>query len=90
MTGAGVSPSLTTPAHPPVRTIGVRALPLLPGTPGLSDEDLEAIDRRLAADDAAREQTYPGMATARQPVHTVYVPATSRWPRSGAARPPRP
>ena len=70
-----VLPSLTTAAHPPVRTIGVRALPLTPGTPGLSDEDLEAIDRRLAADDAAREQTYPGMATARQPVHTVYVPA---------------
>jgi citrate lyase beta subunit len=58
-----------------VPTIGVRALPLTPGTPGLSDEDLEAIDRRLAADDAARQQAYPGLATARQPVHTVYVPA---------------
>jgi citrate lyase beta subunit len=50
-------------------------LPLTPGTPGLSDEDLEAIDRGLAADDTARERAYPGMATARQPVHTVYVPA---------------
>ena len=32
--------SLTSAAHPPVRTIGVRALPLTPGAPGLSEEDL--------------------------------------------------
>ena len=70
-----VLPSLTMAAQSSVRTIGVRALPLTPGTPGLTDEDLEAIDRRLAADDAAREQAYPGTATTRQPVHTVYVPA---------------
>ena len=56
-------------------TIGVRSLPLTPGVPGLSDEDLAAIDRRLAADDATRERTYPGIALERQPVHTVYVPA---------------
>ena len=67
--------AVTMAAQPSVRTIGVRALPLTPGTPGLTDEDLEAIDRRLAADDAAREQAYPGTATTRQPVHTVYVPA---------------
>ena len=48
---------------------------LAPGPPGLSDEDLAAVDRGLAADDAARERAYPGWPTARQPVHTVYVPA---------------
>jgi len=58
-----------------VTTIGVRSLPLTPRLPGLSEDDLEAIDRRLAADDAARERTYPGAVTGRQPVHTVYVPA---------------
>src|ERR671916_1371195 len=58
-----------------VTTIGIRSLPLTPRLPGLSDEDLAAIDRRLAADDAAREQRYPGAVTTRQPVHTVYVPA---------------
>ena len=56
-------------------TIGVPSLPLTPGLPGLSEEDLEAIDRRLAADDAARDRTYPGVVVGRQPVHTVYVPA---------------
>src|SRR5918998_428744 len=58
-----------------VTTIGIRSLPLTPRLPGLSDEDLAAIDRRLAADDAARERDYPGTGTGRQPVHTVYVPA---------------
>jgi citrate lyase beta subunit len=58
-----------------VTTIGVRSLPLTPGVPGLSDDDLAAIDRRLAADDATRERTYPGTGLQRQPVHTVYVPA---------------
>lgn len=33
------------------------------------------IDRRLAADDVARQRAYPGDARDRQPVHTVYVPA---------------
>jgi citrate lyase beta subunit len=58
-----------------VTTIGIRSLPLTPGVPGLSEEDLAAIDRRLAVDDAARERDYPGTGTGRQPVHTVYIPA---------------
>ncbi|MDQ2882208.1 MAG: hypothetical protein M3Y48_13565 [Actinomycetota bacterium] len=33
------------------------------------------IDARLAVDDAARQDRYPGAAAQRQPVHTVYVPA---------------
>jgi citrate lyase beta subunit len=59
-------------AQPSVTVIGGRVVPL---STGLSDEDLDQIDRRLAADDAARERDYPGAATFRQPVHTVYVPA---------------
>jgi citrate lyase beta subunit len=59
-------------AHPSVTVIGGRVVPL---STGLSDEDLDQIDRRLAADDAARERAYPGDSTSRQPVHTVYVPA---------------
>ena len=75
MTAHASSPNLAMAAQPSAPRIGVRALPLTPGIPGLSEEDLEAIDRRLAADDAARERTYPGTLTTRQPVHTVYVPA---------------
>ena len=51
---------------------GVPAMPL---SPGLDEEDLADLDRRLAADDAARRQAYPGPSIRRQPVHTVYVPA---------------
>ncbi|MCL2585805.1 MAG: aldolase [Streptosporangiales bacterium] len=43
------------------------------------DIDLEnltaELDERLAADDAALAVRYPGERAARQPVHTVYVPA---------------
>ena len=47
----------------------------MPLTPGLSEEELADLDLRLAADDAARRQAYPGPRMKRQPVHTVYVPA---------------
>jgi citrate lyase beta subunit len=47
----------------------------LPLAPGLSEEDLARLDQRLAADDAARRQAYPGPSHKRQPVHTVYIPA---------------
>jgi hypothetical protein len=47
----------------------------LPLPPGLSEEDLADLDQRLAADDAARREAYPGPGGKRQPVHTVYVPA---------------
>ena len=47
----------------------------MPIPPSLSEEDLADLDQRLAADDAARRQTYPGPRMKRQPVHTVYVPA---------------
>ncbi|WP_375477750.1 DUF6986 family protein [uncultured Jatrophihabitans sp.] len=35
----------------------------------------DRLDTLLAADDAERARRYPGSAPARQPVHTVYVPA---------------
>ncbi|MDQ2791191.1 MAG: aldolase [Pseudonocardiales bacterium] len=35
----------------------------------------DRLSARLAADDAARQDRYPGVAAQRQPVHTVYVPA---------------
>jgi citrate lyase beta subunit len=41
----------------------------------LTEEDLAAVDQRLAASDAQRVAAYPGDRTDRQPVHTVYVPA---------------
>jgi citrate lyase beta subunit len=43
--------------------------------PALQRRDLAAIDELLVADDARRTARYPGPSTARQPVHTVYVPA---------------
>jgi citrate lyase beta subunit len=42
---------------------------------GLNEEDLAELDKRLAADDAARRKAYPGPSNRRQPVHTVYIPA---------------
>jgi citrate lyase beta subunit len=42
---------------------------------GTADELADDVDARLAADDADRLRRYPGSSTARQPVHTVYVPA---------------
>ena len=47
----------------------------MPLAPGLSEEDLAWLDQRLAADDTARRQAYPGPSHKRQPVHTVYIPA---------------
>jgi len=35
----------------------------------------DRLDAALATDDAERTRRYPGAAAARQPVHTVYVPA---------------
>jgi citrate lyase beta subunit len=52
--------------------IGVLSLPL---SPGLTETDLADIEQRLAADDGARRQNYPGPSSKRQPVHTVYIPA---------------
>jgi hypothetical protein len=43
--------------------------------PALSSRDLAAIDAVLGDDDAERRVRYPGGVLARQPVHTVYVPA---------------
>jgi citrate lyase beta subunit len=43
--------------------------------PRLSPEVLDDLDRRLAPADAELAARYPGDAGARQPVHTVYVPA---------------
>jgi len=44
-------------------------------TPRLPDEALDELDRRLAPADADLAARYPGDSGARQPVHTVYVPA---------------
>ena len=44
-------------------------------TPRLRDTDLDELDRRLAPADAELAARYPGDSGARQPVHTVYVPA---------------
>jgi citrate lyase beta subunit len=41
----------------------------------LLTELTDAVDRRLATADAALAAAYPGARAARQPVHTVYVPA---------------
>ena len=43
--------------------------------PRLSPQVLDDLDRRLAPADAELAARYPGDAGARQPVHTVYVPA---------------
>jgi citrate lyase beta subunit len=43
--------------------------------PRLSPEVLDDLDRRLAPADAELAARYPGDSGARQPVHTVYVPA---------------
>jgi len=45
-----------------------------PGVPRLAAETLAAVEQRLGPVDAQRRLAYPGDATARQPVHTVYVP----------------
>ncbi|YAL83473.1 DUF6986 family protein [Dermacoccaceae bacterium W4C1] len=41
----------------------------------IGDRLVGALDQRLREIDAARGRRYPGDATERQPVHTVYVPA---------------
>ncbi len=46
----------------------------------LSSEDLASIDRRLAETDRLLAAGYPGDRGARQPVHTVYVPADRYTP----------
>src|SRR5215216_5062746 len=43
--------------------------------PRLSPQVLDDLDRRLAPADAELAARYPGDSGARQPVHTVYVPA---------------
>jgi citrate lyase beta subunit len=49
--------------------------------PAMIGEDLLAeLDRRLAPVDAARLAAYPGESSARQPVHTCYVPADAVVP----------
>lgn len=42
---------------------------------GLSGDDLAKIDQHLAGTDELLDTVYPGDSGARQPVHTVYVPA---------------
>jgi citrate lyase beta subunit len=42
---------------------------------GLSAEILAAVEEQLRPGDERRARTYPGDSAARQPVHTVYVPA---------------
>jgi citrate lyase beta subunit len=46
----------------------------------IGDDVLAELDRRLAPVDAAREAAYPGESSARQPVHTCYVPADAVVP----------
>jgi citrate lyase beta subunit len=48
--------------------------------PRLRDTDLDELDRRLAPADAELAARYPGDSGARQPVHTVYVPADQMTP----------
>ena len=43
--------------------------------PRLKAADLAEVERILAPADAALARDYPGAAVARQPVHTIYVPA---------------
>ena len=56
------------------------------------EELLRELDARLAATDALLAARYPGPATGRHPVHTVYVPAdrydagtVADWGAAGAA-----
>lgn len=58
----------------------------------LSAADLAAIDERLAETDRLLTSAYPGESVARQPVHTVYVPAdryapqlTAQWGEQASA-----
>ena len=44
-------------------------------TPRLGPETLAAVERALVPVDQRRQLRYPGVASRRQPVHTVYVPA---------------
>lgn len=46
----------------------------------LTPDDLARIDAKLAATDELLETAYPGDSGARQPVHTVYVPADRYTP----------
>ncbi len=46
----------------------------------LDDDVYTGLDRRLAPVDAARLAAYPGDRSARQPVHTCYVPADAVVP----------
>jgi citrate lyase beta subunit len=46
----------------------------------LDDAILAELDRRLEPVDAARRSAYPGDRSARQPVHTCYVPADAVVP----------
>jgi citrate lyase beta subunit len=48
--------------------------------PRLRDTDLDELDRRLAPADVDLAARYPGGSGARQPVHTVYVPADQMTP----------
>jgi len=43
----------------------------------LTDEVYSAADARLAEADARVAALYPGEPAGRQPVHTVYVPASA-------------
>lgn len=49
----------------------------LPTLSTFVDDVAVALDARLAASEAARALSHPGNAVTRQPVHTVYVPATA-------------
>jgi hypothetical protein len=46
----------------------------------LTPDDLARIDAKLASSDELLEAAYPGDSGARQPVHTVYVPADRYTP----------
>lgn len=50
----------------------------------LGDADMLRIENRLAATDELLESAYPGDSGARQPVHTVYVPADRFTPALAA------
>ena len=47
----------------------------MPGVEDLAAELTRELDRRLADEDAALVERFPGERPGRQPVHTVYVPA---------------
>ena len=48
--------------------------------PGVTEEVLAELDRRLGPVDDARAAAYPGERSTRQPVHTCYVPADAVVP----------